>query len=324
MRAKEEIEVKNKARPSKIAVIAFFVVIISAVLCTTAMVFYQNGKKLLADEMVFVKGVTITIGNGVESAKYEFEVKDFKISPYEVTNDLFIKVYNKGLDWNVLTVADDQIRFHPDTGVLLQFALLDMTIAHCQVLHDAESGKLKCAAGTEQLPVVGVSWHGAAVFCNLLSRIEGCDQVYDTIDWVHKKKARGYRLPTYEEWEFAARGGASSKGYEYSGSDDPNECGWFLANSSGSVHPVGLKKPNELGLFDMSGNLHEFLTEIWCPLRTDYFKPDEDCFHSANRMWRGGAWNKQPVSVYFFRQSIDNPNYCLGFPDIGFRPVLDL
>lgn len=140
-------------------------------------------------------------------------------------------------------------------------------------------------------PVYEVSWYEAVAFCNALSEKEGYDDVYTingttvTADFTKN----GYRLPTETEWEFAARGGNSSRGYTYSGSNTIGDVAWYSGNADGA-HTVGQKTPNELEIYDMSGNVWE-----WCwdwygdypnTAQTDYKGPSSGLY----RVFRGGSW----------------------------------
>ncbi len=124
-------------------------------------------------------------------------------------------------------------------------------------------------------PVDSVSWYDAIYFCNKLSQKCGYKPVYsvngetDVAKWGYTPqegksikgeveqnlKADGFRLPTNDEWTFAAKGG---QGFRYSGSDNIDEVGWYKENSDGETHPVAQKKPNGYGLYDMSGNVEEW------------------------------------------------------------------
>jgi len=105
-------------------------------------------------------------------------------------------------------------------------------------------------------PVINVSWYDAVTFCNWLSAEEGLPAAYSGsgTTWTLDRTKTGYRMPTEAEWEYAARGGASTHGYTYSGSNDLNAVAWYSSNSGSQTHAVGGKAANELGLYDMSGN----------------------------------------------------------------------
>jgi len=168
-------------------------------------------------------------------------------------------------------------------------------------------------------PVVCVSWYDTIEFCNKLSTKEQLEPVYEIASNREVRadfSKNGYRLTTEAEWEYAARGGQKSNSYSYSGSSGIDGVGWFNLNSGYHAHPVGTKDANELGIYDMSGNVWE-----WC---WDYYgsynsEPQIDPQGSSNgtaRVNRGGDWGSNPDSCSISFRSSDIPttsNMMLGF-----------
>jgi formylglycine-generating enzyme len=150
------------------------------------------------------------------------------------------------------------------------------------------------------LPVESVSWFESVEFCNKLSDLEGLKKAY-TISGTNVTcnfESNGYRLPTKPEWEYAAKGGNKSRGYHYSGSNNVNDVAWQSGDnwgSLGSTKPVSIKMQNELGIYDMSGNVWE-----WC---WDWFK------EGSRRVTLGGSWRTESLycSSVVSDRSIMNP-----------------
>lgn len=101
--------------------------------------------------------------------------------------------------------------------------------------------------------------------------------------------SEGYRLPTEVEWEYAARGGEKSLGYRYSGSNNLYESGWYISNSKKSTQPVRKKRPNELGIYDMSGNVWEWCWDQRVVNKTSNLS-DPGSRSSGSHLIRGGSW----------------------------------
>ena len=153
-------------------------------------------------------------------------------------------------------------------------------------------------------PMYYVSWEEATEFCRLLSN----------------KTGRTYTLPTEAQWEYAARGGEKNEGTKYAGSNMFDEVAWYMFNSGGSTHPCGTKRPNALGIYDMSGNVWE-----WCK---DWYSSSYTCSDTNNptgpssgssRVLRGGGWNYPFSYCRVTARNSYSPTF--GYYSYGFRVI---
>jgi len=174
----------------------------------------------------------------------------------------------------------------------------------------------------DELPVESVTWFDAVTYCNKLSILEKRTPAYvingTNVTW--NKSNNGYRLPTEAEWEYAARGGNQSDDNLFAGSGNSDEVAWCNGNSGGQTRPVGTKKPNELGLFDVSGNVWEW---VWDKkgsysnkAQTDPPGPSAGLY----QVFRGGSWYDSSIDARSSSRGYNNPSS--GSSACGFRVVL--
>lgn len=228
--------------------------------------------KKIETKMSYVEGGNFNMGSketGREQPIHQVEISSFYMSCYPTTNEQFVPFLNardnqaeKGINWVNLEGNYSGVK--------------------CGIRKTADG--FECITGLEKHPMIYVNWDGARAYC----------------EWLSAQTGQAYRLPSESEWEYAARGGRHQNDFSYAGSNDLNEVGWYKQNSHGQTKPVGLKFSNELGLYDMSGNVWEWCADHW---HENYKGAPKDGSawltggDSTRRVVRGGSW-------------VDNDYYC--------------
>jgi formylglycine-generating enzyme required for sulfatase activity len=240
-------------------------------------------------EWVMVKGGTYQMGYippryGRETPGHRVTLNDFQISKYEVTNKQFAAFLN--------SYGSNKVKSGEYAGQLIYSEFLDWGVKK-------QNGVWQVSAGYESFPIFQITWFAANEFCRYL----------------------GYRLPTEAEWEYAARGGSQNRGYLYSGSDSVDAVAWYnckTCQGDFTPHPVGTKLGNEIGLFDMSGNVSEWCMD-WYDENYYSISPEinpQGPSKGTFRVFRGGSFGNMDRDVMCFRRDAFSPDLCY---NIGFR-----
>lgn len=248
---------------------------------------------------VEVEGGSFTMGSTPkEDDKYsepqhQVTLSTFTIGKYEVTNAEYAAFLNEiGVDTSCTVNGKQYFYFMKDSGM----------IQH-------QNGKFIVEAGKEKYPACRVSWYGANAYA----------------------QKKGGRLPTEAEWEFAARGGKKNKGYTYSGSNNLDSVAWHVGNSTNpnnkmdggrGTHPVGTKAPNALGLYDMSGNVCEWVSDRYGAYGSSAETDPQGPSQGDTRVYRGGSWFSKPNECRCSYRYDDIPDYADEYGRFGFRIVL--
>ncbi|MFY0602615.1 MAG: SUMF1/EgtB/PvdO family nonheme iron enzyme [Flavobacteriaceae bacterium] len=235
---------------------------------------FPQDLKITEPELVFVEAGDFRVGctdsNDTNCLSDEkpatITLYDYWIGKYEVTNAQYAEF---------LSEEGNQVEGNKPWYIMDKYALIKET----------KSGEFISKKGFENYPVNNINWYGAKAYAI----------------WLSKKTNKLYRLPTEAEWEFAAKGGKKSKGYIYSGSNNLNEVSWNYENAINSktewgyknkvgTFPVGQKKPNELGIYDMAGNLSEWTLDVYDHKYKEGINPSGPKIGGL-RTIRGGSWD---------------------------------
>ena len=173
-----------------------------------------------------------------------------------------------------------------------------------QALWQAVMGKNPSWFKGNDLPVEQVSWNDCQDFISKLNAMTG----------------KRFRLPTEAEWEYAARGGKKSRSYQYSGSNTLGDVAWYSDNSGSKTHAVGTKQPNELGIYDMAGNVDEWCQDWYVSYSSSPQTNPTGAASGSDRVSRGGSWDFSARGCRSSYRRGNTPDFRNG--DLGLRLVL--
>ena len=262
------------------------------------LVFSQNASVKMA-AMVHVEGGTFLMGDNAGSSDempaHKVSLNNFYIGKFEVT----FSEFKRFIDATGYKTDSEK----PDT-LNLKSGLPPRAVKNGTWNKNSNGTPVPLTDSLK--PVGNISWNDAVAY----------------LKWLSKMTGKNFRLPTEAEWEFAAKGGTLSKGYKYIGGNDLNQVAWYLGNSDRMVHTGGQKLPNELGIYDMSGNVREWCSDWYSEF---YYKLSPESNPTGpdagtNRVLRGGSWGSDGTRM---RASYRNKEFPYNaVRDFGFRPAI--
>ncbi|MCC6281804.1 MAG: formylglycine-generating enzyme family protein [Saprospiraceae bacterium] len=198
---------------------------------------------------------------------------------------------------------DDEKPAHRVQLTSFEMSKFEVTQEQWQAVMGSNPSRFK---DCNKCPVESVSWNDVQTFLTKLNALSG----------------KKYRLPTEAEWEYAARGGSKSRNFKYAGSNKLDEVGWYDDNSGSKTHPVGSKKSNELGLYDMSGNVWEWCSDWSGEYYLGKITPvnPQGAEKGSLRVFRGGSWYRPARYCRAALRNYAAPDFRAF--NLGFRLVL--
>ncbi len=261
------------------------------------------------------EGYIVFSGNSLTDTVYIYQGGDFTETIKGMSFDM---VYVEGGTFQMGATSEQGRDYYSDEIPVHSVTLSDYYIGKFEVtqglwekvmgttIHEQriKAGYSSTNGVGSDYPMYYVNWEEAQEFCTRLGQLTG----------------KNYALPTEAQWEYAARGGVKSRGYKYSGSNTIGNVAWYSDNSSSSTHPVATKQPNELGLYDMSGNVWE-----WCSDWDGYYSSESQSNPTgpstgSRRVLRGGSWGYYAGGCRVSYRIGNYPSYR-NF-NYGFRVVL--
>ncbi len=248
-------------------------------------------------------GKTIVWNAGVEHPNFSSQTVKIKIIAEDGTTlpDLeMVTVEGGTFMMGSTTGSSDEQPVHSVTLSTFKIAKYEVTQRLWKAVMGSNPSNF---TGDDDRPVEQVSWNDVQQFITKLNQLTG----------------NNYRLPTEAEWEYAARGGNQSQGYTYAGSNDINAVAWYSINSGNTTHPVKIKSPNELGLYDLSGNVWEWCND-WYDSNYYNVSPSTNPpgpINGQSRVFRGGSYFHSSNDCRSTKRDGRYPN--IGSGNVGFR-----